>query len=372
MLRELGRLGIAQHDSPDSTEGAEYPDAMVWATPLYSKRKVDAAGRSLLDPASAEDRELALAVINNWRQAHGFPLNTFQVTLRTKARQVGSGSEPLIAQRTKRLASIELKLRRFRGMTLSRMQDIGGCRAVLPNIAHVDALNLVYQRSSFRHTLVKETDYLRFPKASGYRSIHRIYRYYSTNKPTYNGLQIEVQLRSRLQHAWATAVETVGTFIHQALKSSQGEEEWLRFFALMGSALALVEGTATVPETPTTRADIRDELQHYVEKLDVIARLRAYGDALQFTEHIDGLKGAHFFLLQLNAATRSLVISGYPARDLARAQQEYIAIERAIAQDANRDAVLVSVESLAALRRAYPNYFLDTSVFLRAVEKAIR
>ena len=35
------------------------------------------------------------------------------------------------------------------------------------------------------------------------------------------------------------------------------------------------------------------------------------------------------------------------------------------------EAVLVSVESVDALRRAYPNYFLDTKVFLAAVETAI-
>jgi hypothetical protein len=40
----------------------------------------------------------------------------------------------------------------------------------------------------------------------------------------YNDLKIEMQLRSQYQHAWATAVETVGTFIGQALKSSIGPE----------------------------------------------------------------------------------------------------------------------------------------------------
>jgi hypothetical protein len=34
-------------------------------------------------------------------------------------------------------------------------------------------------------------------------------------------------------------------------------------------------------------------------------------------------------------------------------------------------AVLVSVESLEALRRAYPNYFLDADVFIESVKKAI-
>ena len=35
------------------------------------------------------------------------------------------------------------------------------------------------------------------------------------------------------------------------------------------------------------------------------------------------------------------------------------------------DVVLVSVDSMAALRRAYPNYFLDTRAFLEAVKAAV-
>jgi hypothetical protein len=46
-------------------------------------------------------------------------------------------------------------------------------------------------------------------------------------------------------------VETVGTFVRQALKSSQGEAEWLRFLALMGTALAFRERTSPVPDTTT-------------------------------------------------------------------------------------------------------------------------
>ncbi len=56
-----------------------------------------------------------------------------------------------------------------------------------------------------------------------------IYRYFSDRQTKYNTLKVELQLRSQLQHAWAAAVETVGAFVQQALKSSLGEEEWLRF-----------------------------------------------------------------------------------------------------------------------------------------------
>ena len=89
-------------------------------------------------------------------------------------------------------------------------------------------------------------DYISAPKASGYRGVHLMYRYKSDKKKTiYNDLKIEMQIRSRYQHAWATAVETVGIFVGQALKTSMGDDRWLRFFALMGSAIAIREKTTT-------------------------------------------------------------------------------------------------------------------------------
>jgi ppGpp synthetase/RelA/SpoT-type nucleotidyltranferase len=150
-------------------------------------------------------------------------------------------SNYLVAQRVKRLSSIVAKMRRFQGLRLSQMQDIGGCRAVLSSVAEVRNAVKSFKTSSIRHELAREDDYIANPKDSGYRGVHLIYKYVSDRSETYNGLKIEVQIRSQLQHAWATAVETVGTFIQQALKSSQGEDEWLRFFCLMGSAIALRE-----------------------------------------------------------------------------------------------------------------------------------
>jgi hypothetical protein len=181
---------------------------MVWAVPTYTRGEVDRAGCTLVDSsASFEALDAALTVINNWRSSHAFPLNTFQVGLRTKARQVDENA--LVAQRIKRLSSIEYKLERFPTMNMSQMQDIGGCRAVVSNVAHVRALLEVYQKSSLKHKLMRIDHYIDHPQVSGYRGVHLIYRYFSDRKTTYNGLQIEIQLRSQLQHAWATAVETV-------------------------------------------------------------------------------------------------------------------------------------------------------------------
>ncbi len=171
-----------------------------------------------------------------------------------------------------------------------------------------------------------------------------------------------------MQHVWATAVETVGTFIRQALKSSQGERDWLRFFALMSGVLAHIENTPKVPGIPDNIDDIRKEVRQYAQSLDVRSRLQTYGSALQQLDTAP--PNAHYFLMVLDAANKTIKITGYPSKLLDRASQDYLEIEEKIRGD-NKDAVLVSVESVAALRAAYPNYFLDTNKFAGYVTRVV-
>lgn len=318
------------------------------------------------DPAELDH---ALVIINNWRSSHAYPLNTFQATLRYKSDHIYKKS--LVAQRIKRLSSINEKLRRFRWLKLSEMQDIGGCRAIVKSIKQVDELIELYKKSGLKHTLVHEDDYIRKPKRSGYRGYHLIYRYNSDKLQTYNTLKIEMQLRSAPQHAWATAVETVGAFTKQALKSSQGEKDWLRFFALMGSAMALRERAVLVPETPESRSGLISELRRYARSLDVENRLLGYRAALQVVED-PGMKGVHFYLVNLDMKAQRVRVMGYRREDLEDASKAYLDLERKICKDAPGDAVLVSVDSISALRRAYPNYFFDTHLFIEALTQALK
>ena len=106
-----------------------------------------------------------------------------------------------------------------------------------------------------------------------------IYEYHSDKKTTYNSLKIELQIRSLLQHIWATAVETVGTFTSQTLKASQGEKDWLRFFSLIEQLPSSIkEKRPTVPNTPSSVDDLLKELKFYAERLEVhssVKRIRS-------------------------------------------------------------------------------------------------
>lgn len=335
---------------------------MNWVEPKYSKAITDRSGKELA--TSAFPNAKALDVIANFRASHNYPLNIIQDGLRKRARTITSNV--LIAQRMKRLSSITAKLTRFPTMRLSMMQDIGGCRAVMPSVSEVRRLVKSYTGSKVRHELHQHDDYILKPKASGYRGVHLIYRYHSDKKSTFNGLKIEMQIRTQLQHYWATAVETVGTFTKQALKASSGETEWLRFFSLMGSVIANLEQSPIVPDTPTNPIALIKELKQYAKKLDVVNLLNAYTVTIQHLNEQD----AHYFIVVLDAQSQSVNISGFPKNEFSNASAAYLDKEESI-RGTSKNAVLVSADSVALLERAYPNYFLDTRKFVELLTAAI-
>lgn len=350
---------------------------MTWTIPEFDARRVNTAGKFMLrcahDPVYLYDNfdayRVALGIINNFRASHAYPLNTFQVNLRNTARRFDEN--PLIAQRIKRITSIINKLDLHPSMKLSQMQDLGGCRAILGNVTSVrNVIKYYINESAIKHTLVSYDDYVTFPKTSGYRGAHLVYRYFSDkNKYVYNGKKIELQIRSRYQHAWATAVETVGMFSGQALKSSLGSEDWKRFFSLMGSVIAMRENTALVPNTPTNKTALVEELRHVSDELKVQSRLHEYNRAVHSIAN--GSARAYYYLLQLDPDSMVLQVTGYTERQRDIATAQYAEAER-IAKDApGTDAVLVSVESVDALAKAYPNYFADTRLFLALLKQAL-
>ncbi len=333
-----------------------------WGRPRHSRRRVDRAGKTLSAPSpNIFEYNKALSVLGNWRASHSFPLNTIQMNLRQKAGTVDS--DPLVAQRLKRVSSTIAKLELYPHISLSRMQDIGGCRAVVTGLEEVQALVRTFLESRHRHILHKQQDYIESPRDTGYRSVHLVYKYRSERNTLYNTLRIEVQIRSRLQHAWATAVETVGAFLGEPLKSGKGPPDWLRFFAVVSSAFAMEEGTTPVPGTPHGD-DLVAEVRQRAGDLRVADKLEAYGVALKTTPHIDR-PDAHYYLLSVDFDGKNLEIVSYRQGELARASRDYLRLEAKYRGRPERQTLLVGAESMSALRQAYPSYFLDTRLFLQ-------
>lgn len=255
-------------------------------------------------------------------------------------------------------------------MNLARMQDIGGLRAVVSSMAKLRKLEAAYRNASFKHQLVSSKNYITDPKPDGYRSIHLIYRYSNPRAPEYEGLSIELQLRTALQHAWATAVETMGTFLGQALKSGQGEREWREFFEVASASIALVEKSPLPPgfdrQTPDEIVSLLARLE---SKLQVLHKLNGFAIAANSITRERGQGAYH--LVVLDSGARTVSIRPFPQARLDEANQAYSEIEARGKNGENIEAVLVSAGPIDALRKAYPNYFLDTQSFVRQITKII-
>lgn len=89
---------------------------MPFPIPQFSKSQINRAGEIIKSPENFTlgDQEWATEVLANYRACHGYPINTFQATLRGKLRSIVPNA--IVAQRLKRTPSIVLKLQRFQSM----------------------------------------------------------------------------------------------------------------------------------------------------------------------------------------------------------------------------------------------------------------
>jgi hypothetical protein len=135
-----------------------------------------------------------------------------------------------------------------------------------------------------------------------------------------------------------------------------------------GGALAFRENTAPVPGVPNVYSELVCEIREHSKKLQVSNQLQAFGMALQYYESLQ-TKDNHYYLVEVNHIRKTVSVTGFTKAESDKATAKYLEVEKKLKEQPNSDAVLVSVDSMNSLRQAYPNYFLDTNVFLREFEE---
>lgn len=76
---------------------------------------------------------------------------------------------------------------------------------------------------------------------------------------------------------------------------------------------------------------------------------------------------AELYVLQLDIKERRIRSYAFTAKKALEAQQKYAELE-AKSDPQNVHTVLVSVDSFASLRKAYPSFYLDISGFIGALK----
>ncbi|MGQ4484220.1 hypothetical protein ACN6LM_002544 [Streptomyces sp. SAS_281] len=187
---------------------------------------------------------------------------------------------------------------------------------------------------------------------------------YGASKKEYHGLRIELQVRTQLQHAWATAVETMDLFSGSELKYGKGDTGVLRFFVLVGSLMAQEEGTTPVPGAEGSREELAAELARLEANVGVLERLRGY--AAIVGEHAKTDR-RNTLTLELWLTEGQLTVTVHET--LAAAEARITELEAL--DDEDLDAVLINIARIGQLRDAYPNYFADTGRFTEFVETCL-
>lgn len=322
--------------------------------PGGSKSRVNRAGQNVRDLCATLDD---FRVIDSWRAAHRGVLNTFQAILRTRTR----GTKIVVAQRHKRRTTIFGKLSRFPGMQLSRMDDVAGCRLIFPTIQDLYAFRMTIHKARFRHKIKNEIDkydYIKVPKSTGYRGVHDVYDYDVNSKAgeSLKGLMVEIQYRTNIQHAWATAVEVIGFITESQPKFQEGDQRYLLTMALASEILARAFEDSKGPHPLLSDEALVREFLAKNEELGLLNMLRGLNSA--DTEVSNNRNTILIF-----SESGNLEVKTY--RDSTEALMALFELE---AKMPGQDIVLVKADTSDEVRFAFKNYFSDAKDFIELVE----
>jgi ppGpp synthetase/RelA/SpoT-type nucleotidyltranferase len=327
--------------------------------PGGSRKRVSAAGERLRERTHTEDD---VRVIEEWRAAHSVVLNNFSTILRARTR----GQNVSRAQRLKRAKTIIDKLSRFPKMQLVRMDDVAGCRLIFGSINELRAFRSQLHGARFDHKLrnsdnLDKYDYINRPKSTGYRGVHDIYEYNvrSARNAHLNGLYVEIQYRTLVQHAWATAVEVIGFVTESQPKFQKGDK---RFELAMTHASEILSRTHEAMLGPLPHLTYKRLLDDFLALDSEISLLRTLRGLAQSKTEISGKRNS-----VLNMSPEGeLVIHSF--RDAADAIRKLFELERQFPQN---DVVLVRADSTEEVRLAFRNYFSDVNEFLRLIDEGV-
>ncbi len=322
--------------------------------PGGSKSRVSRAGDAVRsETATSED----LAVIEYWRAAHRAVLNTFQAVLRGRLR----GKNVIVAQRHKRKNTIFDKLMRLPGMQLARMDDVAGCRLIFKNIKELNRFRADFHKARFNHKMRNapgKYDYIAQPKNTGYRGIHDVYEYdvNSESGRGLKGLYIEIQYRTLVQHAWATAVEVVGFITESQPKFEKGDERYHRSMAYASEILARAHEGLNGPFPEISDRDLLEEFLRLDKELNLMQTLRGLHQA---KSDISDKKNS----ILIFSPGGELTVKSY--RDATDALRELFELEKRMPDN---DIVLVRADSSEEVRTAFRNYFNDAREFVKLMD----
>lgn len=190
-------------------------------TKAFSKTQIDRLGDRL---KKGEMSEADLQMLDEYRrsfaEAFGFLVRTIRKEL---------ALEPT-GRPAKSTSSICEKLRR-ESIRLTQIQDIAGCRLIVPDIASQETI-VQSLKNLFEHTTIVDR---RQQPSHGYRAVHVIVSCLDK--------VVEIQVRTSLQHLWAELSERISDVLGPAIKYGGGDESVREVLTGFSSSIITIEST---------------------------------------------------------------------------------------------------------------------------------
>jgi hypothetical protein len=255
------------------------------------------------------------------------------------------------------------------------MHDIAGCRIIFDSIEELLEFRSSLHTARFNHKRRGADDeerwnYLVHPKPDGYRGIHEVYEYdvKSEGGKVWNGLNVEIQFRTYVQHAWSTAVEVAGLLTLNKPKFGQGSEELITQFKFASELIARhYEGSASCfPDL--TLQEVKDGFNECENSTRVIGLFRSVNTKVV---DIDFRKNNVLVFPYVKVEDENMSeLEVHSFDNVFKAIDRYNSLEEKMSDVA--DVVLVRADSFDNMRVTFRNYFADTTDFVYMIEEALK
>jgi putative GTP pyrophosphokinase len=365
-----------------------------------SRTRATKAGQDITSfPQTDPKYKEAVKVLREWRRQHLRPTEIAFSCLLKNAKQLKS--QFVASFRLKRQESIINKLRRKQAhYKLGELDDIGGCRLIVKNLEDLHKIISIIQADDQlgQKNITKEKDYISKPEKSGYRSYHYLARIHDPSDSSRN-YRIEIQIRTFLEHYWATALETFSEISGINLKDpevlstippemKQRTENYQRVFTDISQLFAIKEHTALIKDIETNPNAIKEKLLNSIEFKTIYSELSKARNEVKPLTMDKQTKATKLFLLEFSRDDQTINVRSFDAIDSAMiaydkienlpfttTKQEYSSDQPSGTEASpqrpplDSNTVLAYADSHKNLERAYPNYRLDQHLFLHELDE---
>lgn len=276
--------------------------------------------------------------------------------------------EIFIGARLKKRDTIINKLQiRLKEMSLYRMHDIAGVRLIFPDIETLlnfknDIIAMEKSNKKYCQLNVDKYDYIHTPKKeTGYRGFHLIFQETEGEIKA----NIEIQLRTEVQHAWATTLEMWDSEFRDNAKFGLANKETTRFFFLISEFLARFIEDKKINSTDLSDKDLYTEIISLEKKLQILQKLKTIS-SIRTTKGLRKDPVPTILIKTTLNNKRDIEIIKYKSRNLKNAIYSYS--KKELENNGKDDIVLIFSKNM---KKAYNNYFNDLSMFFEFYNQSI-